>query len=351
MFNYLVDLHRLRHNPYNGLYTFSCQLARHLLDQPLHDETFYYYLPKDKFGIFGNKPNYITHKRSHKYFHTGTGKIDVWHLTTGISQYRPFNSRTKMVYTFHDVNFLVEDPGNTTRNSRSLRLMQKNADRADHIVGISKYTLEFAAQHLNFGNKPTSIIYNGYQVKEFPGFNEPVYKPTRPFLFSISLVQPRKNFHVLPALLVGNDFELVIAGLKHFDYAKEIIAEAKKWNVEDRVKLVGAVNEPDKYWYYKNCEAFMFPSIAEGFGIPPLEAMHFGKPVFLSRFTSLPEIGGDAAYYFDDFDPEHMRGVLQSGLEDYAKNNRAQSIQKQASKFDWDKTAREYLEVYRGLIK
>ena len=94
----------------------------------------------------------------------------------------------------------------------------------------------------------------------------------------------------------------------------------------------------------------MFPSIAEGFGIPPLEAMHFGKPVFLSRFTSLPEIGGDAAYYFDDFDPEHMRSVLQSGLEDYVRNNRFAAIQAQAAKFDWNKTAHEYLSVYRSLV-
>src|SRR6266513_4356982 len=173
MKNYLVDLHRLRHNPYNGLYTFSCRLAEHLLDQSLHDEQFFYYLPREKFGVFGNKPHYIAHQRYHKFFQTGTGKFDVWHLTTGISQYRPFNRRTKVVYTIHDVNFLVEEPHNTKRNRRTLKLMQKNADRADHIVGISKYALDFASQHLNFGSTQTSIIYNGYTVSEFPDFNEP----------------------------------------------------------------------------------------------------------------------------------------------------------------------------------
>jgi len=350
MKNYLVDLHRLRHNPYNGLYTFSYRLAEHLLNEPLNDEQFFYYLPKDKFGLFGNGPRYVEHKRRHKFFQSGTKKFDVWHLTTGISQYRPFNRQTKVVYTIHDVNFLVENPNNTKRIKRSLKLMQHNSNRADHIVGISKYSLDFASQHLDFGNKPVSVIYNGYTISEFPGFDEPIYKPPKPFLFSISLVQPRKNFHVLPALLLDNDYELVIAGLNHFDYAKKIIEVAKQYKVEDRVKLIGAVDEKNKYWYYLHCKAFMFPSFAEGFGLPPLEAMHFGKPVFLSRLTSLPEIGGKVAYYFDDFDHLAMRLAFEKGMNDYTENNRIPAIKRQAELFTWNRTAKQYLAVYRQMI-
>jgi glycosyltransferase involved in cell wall biosynthesis len=351
MKDYLVDLHRLRHNPYNGLYTFCCSLGENLLRQPLEDEQLHYYLPKNKFGFFGDKPRYVEHKRSHKFFHTGTGKFAVWHLTTGISQYRPHNRKTKVVYTIHDVNFLVEDPNNTKRNNRSLRVMQRNVDRADHVVGISKYALDFASKHLDFGGKPTSVIYNGYFVSEFPEFNDPIYQPAKPFLFSISLVQPRKNFHVLAPLLIGNDYELVIAGLNHFDYAKTILQEARKWKVEDRVKLIGPVDEKNKFWYYSNCSAFMFPSIAEGFGIPPLEAMHFGKPVFLSRYMSLPEVGGDAAYYFNSFDPDDMKSVFEKGMSDYSVKDRKFGIQQHARRFDWNRTAGEYLSIYRQLTR
>lgn len=348
MSNYLVDLHRLRHNPYNGLYTFSCRLAEHLLRQPIQEnEHWHYYLPPDKFGFFGNTPEYVAHKRLHKFYQAGTKKYDVWHLTTGISQYRPFNKKTKVVFTIHDVNFLVEDPGNIKRNKRSLKLMQRNVNQAGHVVGISKHALEFASQYLDFGNTPTSVIYNGYSVKEFPDFNTPAYRPAKPFLFSISLVQPRKNFHVLPALLVGNEYELVIAGLNHFDYTQKVIDEAKRFGVEDRVKLIGAVSEEEKYWYLKNCEAFMFPSVAEGFGFPPLEAMHFGKPVFLSTFMSLPEIGGNVAYYFDHFDPAAMRKIFEEGMNDFTNNKREDVIRQQAAKFNWNDAASQYLAVYR----
>jgi glycosyltransferase involved in cell wall biosynthesis len=349
MKKYLVDLHRLRHNPYNGLYTFSCRLAENLLDQPLNDEQLFYYLPKDKFGQFGDKPTYVQHKRNHKFYQKGTGKYDVWHLTTGISQYRPYNNKTKVVYTIHDVNFLVEDPGNKKRNRRSLRVMQHNSDRADHIVGISSSALEFASRHLDFGNKPASVIYNGYTVQEYPGFDEPVYRPPGPFLFSLSLVQPRKNFHVLPPLLEGNDLELVIAGLNNFEYADKVMEEAKRWRVADRVKLIGPIDEKNKSWYYTHCSAFMFPSIAEGFGAPPLEAMHFGKPVFLSTSMSLPEIGGDAAYYFNDFHPEAMRLTFENGMNDYITHNRTAAIKAQAEKFNWKRNAEEYLKIYRSL--
>lgn len=350
MKRYLVDLHRLRHNPYNGLYSFSVQLATYLLNNCSYDEQLCYYLPKDKFGYFGDRPQYVEHKRYHKFFHTGTGKYDLWHLTTGISQYRPFNNRTKVVYTIHDMNFLVEEPGNSKRISRSLTLMQKNADRADYIVSISNFALAQAKQYLKIDNKPCSVIYNGYTVNEFEGFDEPVYRPSNPFLFSLGLVQPRKNFHVLPALLEGNNYELVISGLNHFEYTWKIIEEAKRLNVEERVKLTGPIDEKSKYWYLSNCEAFMFPSVAEGFGIPPLEAMHFGKPVFLSKHMSLPEIGGNAAYYFDDFDEISMRSVFENGMSDYKNNNRWDQIKKQAAVFNWNKTAKEYLEIYRNLL-
>ena len=351
MLNYLIDLHRLRHNPFNGLYIFSCSLAEHLLKHTHENEQLFYYLPKEKYGLFGDKPVYTEHKRWHKFFQPGTKKYDVWHLTTGISQYRPFNSKTKVVYTIHDVNFLVEEPDNVRQNKRTLSLMQKNINQASHIVCISNHALAFASQQLDFDNKPTSVIYNGCTLNEFPEFDKPIYRPDKPFLFSIGLVQPRKNFHTLPALLSGNDYQLIIAGLNNFDYAKKVMNEAKKWNVEDRVKLIGPIDEKSKYWYYKNCEAFLFPSIAEGFGFPPVEAMLLGKPVFLSKLMSLPEIGGDVAYYFNDFDPEEMKLVFEKGMHDYAIYNRGIEFKKQAGQFDWDKAAKEYLLIYRNCLK
>lgn len=351
MHHYLIDLHRLRRNPYNGLYTFSVQLTKALIDHVSPDEHLHLYLPRDKFGFFGQSQKYVSNRKYHKYYHFNTEKYDVWHQLTGISRYRPFNKKTKVVYTIHDVNFLEEEPHKILRNKQTIELMQKNVDRADYVVCISKFSLHSAKEHLNMEGKKTGVIYHGYTVQDFTGFDKPVYKPSKPFLFSISLVQPRKNFHVLPPLLRDNDFELVIAGLNHFDYANKVIEEAKRFGVEDRVKLIGAISEKDKYWYYKNCRAFLFPSIAEGFGAPAVEAMHFGKPVFLSTKTCMPEIGGDAAYYFSDFDPDAMRKVFTESMQSfYADSDRPLQVMQHAKKFSWNEAANNYLNVYRSLI-
>ena len=74
--------------------------------------------------------------------------------------------------------------------------------------------------------------------------------------------------------------------------------------------------------------------------------MQFGKPVFLSTHTSLPEVGGDAAFYFNDFNAETMQAVFEKGMNDFSNNNGAAKVIAQASRFSWDKAAREYLQLY-----
>ncbi len=123
--------------------------------------------------------------------------------------------------------------------------------------------------------------------------------------------------------------------------------EAAKYNCADRVVFTGLISDDDKAWYYANCEAFLFPSIAEGFGLPVIEAMHFGKPVFLSTHTSLPEIGGDVAWYFDNFEPATMQATFLKGMAEYQADDTLKAdIIARASKFDWAKTAEQYLDLY-----
>lgn len=343
-------MHRLKHNPFNGLYSVSINLGKALSCLDPAGMELYYYLPEKDFGIFGADAKYTKHRSIDKIYRFGTGKYDLWHITTQLSWYHPFNRRTKVVYTLYDFSYLIEDAGNVNRNKRLLKQTQERVDRADYITGISQYVIEEAAKHLDLGNKPTRAIQLGCTVSEFPGFDSPAYRPARPFLFTIGLVQPRKNFHVLPPLLVGNDYELVIAGLNNYEYGQEVVEAAKKFGVENRVRLIGPATEEEKYWYYKNCTAFLFPSYAEGFGLPVIEAMYHGKPVFISDKTSLPEVGGDAAYYFRNFEPENMRKVFEDGMNDYASTNPVEKIRQQAAKFSWNTCAAEYIDVYKQLL-
>ena len=94
----------------------------------------------------------------------------------------------------------------------------------------------------------------------------------------------------------------------------------------------------------------MFPSLTEGFGIPVIEAMLLGKPTFLSTKTSLPEIGGNKAYYFENFKEEHMNSVFEHGMNDYYENNKVKEIIEWAQQFSWEKASKEYIEVYKEVL-
>jgi len=349
MSNILVDLHRTGGNLYNGLYHFCYQLGKHLALETPGDMHLHFYVPRNQREVFGHNVKYVTQYSLHKYFHQLTGRFDIWHVTTTLSWYRPYGNKTVNIYTIHDLNFLHEDEYTEPQRKRYLSLIQQRINRADYLTFISEFARKQAVEYLELGDKPYSIIYNGCNVPE-QIIDQPRYVPQKRFLFSIGQFHSRKNFHVLPALLVDNEYELVIAGLNDFPYTAKVIEQAKNLGVADRLKLIGAISDEEKFWYYKNCLAFAFPSIGEGFGLPVLEAMYFGKPVFLSRCTSLPEVGGDLAYYFGDFDADHMKQVFEDGMHHYECKNPKQKIIERAKSFNWKNAADEYINVYRKFL-
>ncbi len=85
--------------------------------------------------------------------------------------------------------------------------------------------------------------------------------------------------------------------------------------------------------------------------MPVIEAMSLGKPVFLSRLTSLPEVGGTEAFYFDDFSAQNMRKTFEEGMANYLKNpEKAERIKEWAKQFTWENAAAEYLNLYRQVL-
>jgi glycosyltransferase involved in cell wall biosynthesis len=358
----LLDFERMR-DLYTGFYNFNLNFGRAVLKLATDKFDFSFYMVPWQFGMFGNhyhyesKKSYAIPKKNFFSFlrkkENSYKKYDVIHISDQHSTFQPFDTNAKIILTIHDLNYLAEESPDVKSVEKENERHQRMIDMADHIVCISNFSRDTVLANLDTKNKPIDVIYQGCKLDELPIITRPRYLPKRRFLFAISNLYPKKNFHVLTCLLKDNDLELVISGVvehpRQRAYVKVIMESAKVFGVADRVIITGPVSEQEKQWYYKNCMAFMFPSLAEGFGIPPLEAMYFGKPVFASTFTSVPEICGDAAYYFTSFEPSEMVRIFKEGMLHYETVKPVQKIKERYEFFSWDKTAKAYIELYEKL--
>lgn len=346
----VLDCERMKYAN-TGLYHYCLQLAQ-ALQRNLDEEREHLnlYVRESTMPAFGKGFSFIPQHTLHKFWLPVKKGYSVWHATYQATQYFPFRKKMPVVLTVHDLNFLYDESKDAAKKQKYLRQHAQKIQHADHVVAISEYVLNDIKKHFDVSGKPCSVIYNGCNISASV---EPAIdaskKPAQDFLYTIGTITDKKNFHVLPPLLANNNRLLVISGIVQSEEYKSRIAEtARQFGVENRLVFTGAVTEAEKYWYMKNCEAFLFPSLAEGFGLPVIEAMYFGKPVILSTHTSLPEIGGDAAYYFTSFEAGDMEQVLENSLKQYNRNKPAEKIKQRAAGFNWDVAAKQYLEVYRN---
>jgi glycosyltransferase involved in cell wall biosynthesis len=311
-----------------------------------------FYIPAAEKRSFGADASCIVEKKWHpKFFKPFLWDCDIWHAPFQSGRIVPKNNRrTKILLTIHDLNCLHEDKPDKER-VESLHRTQSLIDRSDALVCISNHCKNDVITYLDIKNKPVYVIHNGTHHVTLPPQKPAGYKPSKPFIFTMGYVNRKKNFHTLVPLLKNTEFDLIIAGkMDEPDYINKMRLQARKLGVSERLHILGPVSEADKAWYLNHCMAFMLPSLAEGFGAPVVEAMKFGKPLFLANRTSLPEIGGDVAFYFNNFEPGHMEEVFNSGLFEYQKNGLQHKIMSRGNDFSWEEKALEYLQVYRSML-
>jgi glycosyltransferase involved in cell wall biosynthesis len=341
--------------PNSGLYHYCLNLGLSVQELLATDKnsSIAFYVPPTERNTFGPYSKNIIEKNSFwNFFKPLLSGCSVWHAPFQSGRIIPDkkkNPETKVLLTIHDLNPLHEGK-NADEQKRSLAHTQSLIDRADALVCISTFTKNDVLKNCNVNNKPVYVIHNGTHKVHAPKLNHQSYKPKRPFLFGMGYINPKKNYQVLLSLLKNEGIELVLSGrLDDPGYIEEMEKKAIKMGVGDRLHLTGPVSESEKAWYFQHCMAFVHPSLAEGFGAPVVEVMQFGKPLFLSSLTSLPEIGGDTAFYFSSFDPDHMRQVFYDGMIKYEKENMKNRIIKRGMQFDWKEKAKQYLEVYQSL--
>ena len=345
--NVLICLDLIKH-PYSGMGRVSADFSSEIVKTSDFDYTFLV-PPKQSINYLNNsntcKLN-VFRKLSSGYMK----QYDICHVLHQLPKFS-FRKAKKVVLTVHDLNFRYTKSKSKQKKYR--RIVQLAINKADYLCFISEFTKNDCFEHLQIpANTKTAVIYNGVNDLPTPS-PKPEWCPKGEFLFSIGQFLIKKNFHVLLPFLqkLPNNISLVIAGQNQTKYGDELKTIISKYHLEERVVLPGPVTEGEKSYLYHHCKAFVFPSIAEGFGLPVIEAMKCKIPVFCSDKTSLKEIGDRFAFFWENFDPQEMVNIYEKGVDQFNSNENFKMEQlRYANSFTWEKNVQQYLKIYQQLL-
>jgi glycosyltransferase involved in cell wall biosynthesis len=261
----------------------------------------------------------------------------------------PANAKT--ILTVYD---MIHERFKDILPSRDKTSLNKESaiNRADHIICISENTKNDLIDMFNVRPDKITVIYLGYTLGKKSSQGE--LKTSKPYILYVGDRLYYKNFiRLLQAYShspqLQNNFDLVCFGGGSF--TNNEINQIKDLNIkmESLIHLSGGDNILSAL--YSNAAVFVFPSLYEGFGIPPLEAMSFNCPVVCSNKSSIPEVAGDAAEYFDPYNIEEMMFSIESVVFSNEKRNiLIEKGSKRIKLFSWEKCAQQTLETYSSLL-
>lgn len=272
----------------------------------------------------------------------------------------PLDERIPCVVTVHDMivekfrDLFLDADADAERSAKmaSIRL-------AGQIVADSQQTKTDLCEISNIPEERVHVVYLGVDHDVFypdgaasSGHLSCEYSIAEPYLFYVGGRWPHKNFMRLVEAYTDSslreDLVLVVAGSRWTNTERMLL---KKHGIKARVRLVSSPSTAAIRLLYQNATVFVCPSLYEGFGLPILEAMACGAPVAASRVSSIPEVAGDAAVYFDPYDTGDMARAIESLLNRSVAEDYRQRGLRRAQEFSWDRTAVQTAEVYRKALE
>ncbi len=338
---------------HDGIGEFGRRFASTLAERGarLRDEGIHVHLHLSKrwHGLFGDTVTYLDTHDVQRWLHLRREPFALWHILHQFNRFLPPRGTPHLVETVHDLNFL-RLKSRTKADAYRRRLAQR-LQRRSAVAVISRFVADDLVRELAAPALPLHVIHNG-ATDLTPLAREPVagVEPSG-YLLHVSRLAPSKNVDALVELAtLWREQSFVLAGNASPQMREELAGKVAARGLRN-LHLTFDIDEARKAWLYANCRGFLFPSLTEGFGLPPIEAMHFGKPVFLSKLTSLPEVGGDVAFYFDGFEAAAMRDAIERGLASWrADPSLADAARARAAGFSWKACVDRYVDVYRALL-
>jgi glycosyltransferase involved in cell wall biosynthesis len=277
----------------------------------------------------------------------------------------PFGVYGKKIITIYDMTFKAFPE---TMASKYKDYLRKNINlsikRANKIVTISEFSQNEIVKYLNIDPKNISVIPCGVDRDIFfPITNKTIISDTqkkynihRDYFLYIGTLEPRKNIERLIdsyslLKMKYNDLPLLLLGGKLDWLYEPIITKIKTSKLEKNVISLGYIPDEDIVPLICGAHAFVYPSLYEGFGIPPLEAMSCGVPVLTSNTASLPEVVGNAAITANPFDIEEIaNGLERLLLDNELRKDLIQKGLERSKKFSWEHSASLTMDLYKSLI-
>jgi glycosyltransferase involved in cell wall biosynthesis len=328
-------------------------------------------LPEDEGSFSGLPPNFntVTYRKSDSYSLNHVAFPLFLHRLQPSLVHIPLNQvplfmMEPYVVTIHDMASLLFEGGSGLRMQIRRFLLRRGLLRAKRIMAVSEATRRDVHDALGIPADRIRLVYNAPNPDFFrPAAGERArilerYQIDYPFLLYAGNIRPQKNIpRLVEAFAVARehlsrhpvyrDLHLIIIGdeISRYPSVRRAVIQTR---VEKAVRFLGFVPFEALRIFFESAALFVFPSLYEGFGLPPLEAMATGTPVVASNVSSLPEVLGDAALLVNPENVFEIARAIQEALLD--EDLRGELIAKgkaQAARYSWDRTAREVLEVYR----
>jgi glycosyltransferase involved in cell wall biosynthesis len=324
---------------------------------PFHANEMLQLLPKKQVHGWDAGPDFYKYKGGFIYLNHVINRLqllgkqpDVFHETY-YAKYANLGSKRPIVITVHD--FVHEKyPELFASSDNTTVLKQKAIARAQHIICISEHTKNDLLHHYPVAEEKISVIHHGTTpLPSGTGLATPA--ANKPYFLYVGGRMPYKNFGLLLRAFASNaqlyqHFELLAFGGGPF--SREEMRQINDLGLGALVRQRQG-NDAELQQAYAQAVALVYPSLYEGFGFPPLEAMHAACPVLLSNASCLPEISGEAALYFDPTQEESLVEAMLRITQDSELSNSLIALGKtHVLQYNWTDTAKKTLDSYRKII-
>lgn len=351
-----------------GTETYSYGLLKGLAETASTENTFFIFCSYNlNLDFLNDKPNFLLIKynigKSVAFrcffeqfifpFRLKKYKLDVLHSLGYIG---PVTQKNHLV-TIHDANAFAHTDMQWIKRIFLSFLMRLTAKMCTHIIAVSIFSKKEIIKHLHVAEQKITVIYEACKFAR-TGYN---FDTTNKFdflnnaQFFVGLSSTYKNKNIITLInafkIISQQYpqlKLVLVG--HLPIDNSIQKKIKTYNLANSIFVTGYVEEKELISIFRKSIAFVFPSVYEGFGLPLLEAQNLGVPVISSNKGSLPEIGGDSVLYFDALDEKELAEkmiTIYTNKELYKNFIEKGFIN--ASRFSWNITAKQVLELYNDL--